>query len=143
MIDKQIDVAVPPERAFRAFTEHVGIWWPPGHRVAREADAVLRIEGSEGGRFFERTTAGREIEYGRVLSWEPPSRLRLAWYLGSDREHATEVEVRFVPIDGGTRVEVTHRAGAMPTDRFDQTAPRFVKGWGLVLDALAAFAAAA
>lgn len=137
MIEKQIVVRVPPERAFRAFTEHVGLWWPPGHRVAGEPDAVLRIEASEGGRFFERTTSGREIPYGRVTAWEPPRRLGLAWYLGSDPEHATEVEVRFSATDEGTLVEVTHRAGAMPTDRFGQTAPRFVKGWGLVLDALA------
>ena len=42
--------------------------------------------------------------------WEPPSVLGYSWHLGREVEHATDVEIRFVPGEGAsTRVEIEHR----------------------------------
>lgn len=44
------------------------------------------------------------------MAWEPPARLVYSWHLRRDRADATEVEIRFVPVERTrTRVESEHR----------------------------------
>jgi uncharacterized protein YndB with AHSA1/START domain len=72
------------------------------------------IEPQVGGRWYERGDDGSTCVWGRVLSWEPPSRLVLSWDINADWQPEptlnTEIEVRFIP-DGenATRVELEHR----------------------------------
>lgn len=113
-VRKSIHVAAAPERAFRVFTEQIGRWWPlVGHHIGKAAAATCVVEPFVGGRWYERGVDGSECEWGAVLAWEPPRRLVLAWQISAewqyDRELVTEVEVRFVPDEGGTRVELEHR----------------------------------
>jgi uncharacterized protein YndB with AHSA1/START domain len=110
-----IVVQAPQDRAFAVFTEGMSAWWPLDSHVIGEkpvADAV--IEPRAGGRWFERAESGSECDWGRVLAWEPPHRLVLAWQISPDwrydPEIHTEVEVRFHPEDERrTRVELEHR----------------------------------
>jgi hypothetical protein len=102
------DVACPAEHAFRTWTAGLGTWWPPDHTVSGQpADVVL--QGGVGGRIYERAADGTEHEWGEVTVWQPPTRLAYLWYLGRDRADATEVEIRFQPQEGNTRVDITHR----------------------------------
>ena len=102
------DVACPAEHAFRTWTAGLGAWWPPDHTVSGQpADVVL--QGGVGGRIYERAADGTEHEWGEVTVWQPPTRLAYLWYLGRDRADATEVEIRFQPQEGNTRVDITHR----------------------------------
>ncbi len=112
---KVVSVQAPPAVAWRVFTENMGTWWPLAtHKIgkAKAVDAV--IEPHVGGRWFERGDDGSTCDWGRVLSWEPHSRLVLSWEISSDWQHdpnlETEVEVRFIA-EGkdGTRVELEHR----------------------------------
>ncbi len=81
------------------------------HAASPLKDAI--IEPRAGGRWFERGEDGSECQWGRVLAWEPPHRLVLAWKLNAqwkfDETFVTEVELRFIAEDGGTRVELEHR----------------------------------
>jgi uncharacterized protein YndB with AHSA1/START domain len=75
----------------------------------------VTIEPRVGGRWAEVGRSGAEYSWGRVLVWEPPSRVVLAWQLDTQWEYAadleTEVEVRFVPVDEEhTRVQLEHRS---------------------------------
>jgi uncharacterized protein YndB with AHSA1/START domain len=110
----EIRVAAPPQRAFDAFTAEFEAWWPrDSHHIADQPAAELIIEPARDGRWFERAADGTECEWGRVLAWEPPGRLVLAWQLDADWRYdpdlVTEVELRFVPDGDGTRVELEHR----------------------------------
>lgn len=114
LVRQSLVVAAPPERAFRVFTAEMTRWWPLGtHTIGKVAAAEAVVEPRVGGRWFERGVDGTECDWGRVLAWDPPSRLVLAWQITADWQFAasleTEVEVRFTAVDGGTRVDLEHR----------------------------------
>jgi uncharacterized protein YndB with AHSA1/START domain len=74
------------------------------------------VEPREGGRIYDRGVDGSECCWARVLAYDPPNRfvfswdINLAWKLETDPARTSEVEVRFVPLDGDrTRVELEHR----------------------------------
>lgn len=108
------------------------------------------MEPRAGGRVFERGIHGTECEWGRVLVWEPPSRLEVSWGIGGDwrfdpdLSHASEYEVRFVEeAPARTRVEFErrhfeHHGG--PGRNIHDTVE---KGWPKLLAAYAAAANAA
>jgi uncharacterized protein YndB with AHSA1/START domain len=109
-----VEVKAPPARAFELFTSHMGEWWPRGRTVGANPHADIVIEPREGGRWYERDAQGNETQWGRVLAWEPPGRVLLAWQLDSKWRHdanfMTEVELSFAALaGGGTRVTLEHR----------------------------------
>jgi uncharacterized protein YndB with AHSA1/START domain len=110
-------VSVPgtPEQAFAAFTAELGQWWPPEYTWSQDQLAEIGIDARESGLCFEIGPHGFRCDWGRVLAWEPPDRLVLAWQIGPTRvpepnpSKASEVEVRFEREGDATRVELTHR----------------------------------
>src|SRR5262249_26429594 len=108
-----VEVAADLPTAFEIFTEAIGRWWRPGPMTRKSAagGVGMSIGPRDGGRGSEVQdgAAGEGFEHGRVLVWEPGARLVLHY---EDRGHdidGTEVEVRFEPVDGGTRVTLEHR----------------------------------
>ncbi|MGH8270313.1 MAG: SRPBCC family protein [Steroidobacteraceae bacterium] len=109
-----VEVKAPPARAFELFTAHMGKWWPKGKTLAPKPHADVLIEPHPGGRWYERDIDGNEIQWGRVLAWEPPGRVLLGWQLDAqwryDPDFLTELELSFAALDGGgTRVTLEHR----------------------------------
>ena len=128
------EVACPPEKAFRTWTERIATWWPADHTVTGEGDLLVVLEPRVGGRLFERTRGGDEHDWGRVTVWEPPRRLGYTWHLRADRSDATDVEIRFVPAGGGTRVEIEHRGWErLGAERGRDWRDRNFGGWGTLL----------
>lgn len=104
------DVACPVDHAFDVWTRRTSSWWPPSHTVTGEQGLQVVFEGRNGGRIFERTSAGREVEWGEITVWEPPRRLCYLWHIRTDRADATEVEIRFSERgETATRIEIEHR----------------------------------
>ncbi|WP_432187531.1 SRPBCC domain-containing protein [Streptomyces sp. Tue6028] len=69
----------------------------------------MRFESQVGGRLIEMHDLKRDegFEIGRVLIWEPGKRLVFAWRQSNgDASDSTDVEFRFEPVEGGTRVTV-------------------------------------
>ena len=85
---------------------------PGGRRATRrrvDPDTVVTLEPRLGGRIFERTPDGTEIDWGEITSWNPPRRLGYLWHIRRDRSDATDVELTFVDQgDGTTRLEIVH-----------------------------------
>jgi len=141
-VRKSVLVKASPERAFRAFTDEIDKWWPRTHHIGKSPMKRIRLEGKAGGRCYTEQEDGTDCEWGKVLVWDPPRRLVMAWQITHewgfepDLGKSSEVEVRFEPeAGGGTRVELEHRnlgrhgAGADSIRR----AVDAEGGWGLLL----------
>ena len=114
-VRKTVSVDAPLDVAWRVFTQKMGTWWPLANYKIGKANAVdAVIEPQVGGRWYERGDDGSTCDWGRVLLWEPPSRLVLSWDINAEWQPEptlnTEIEVRFIP-DGEnvTRVVLEHR----------------------------------
>lgn len=139
MIVKTVWLPCPPARAFALFTEEASAWWPPERRHTADPESAIVMLAS--GPFFERARDGAEVQLGRVRAWEPPARLLLDFYPGTDSAHPTEVEVTFVAEGDGTRVTVAHRATPASAELFGSRAPRYAASWDLLLASLGRAAA--
>jgi uncharacterized protein YndB with AHSA1/START domain len=113
-IVRTVVVKAKPARAFELFAHHMEQWWPKGRTIGKSPHVAIVAEPMPGGRWFERDAEGVETQWGKVLAWEPPSRLLLGWQINSqwvyDSSFVTEVELTFVPAEGGgTLVRLEHR----------------------------------
>jgi uncharacterized protein YndB with AHSA1/START domain len=109
------------------------LWWPPGHSVSTDPGLTVTFEPRRGGRIYERTPDGTEHDWGEVLDWEPPHRLRYLWHLRFDRADATEVEIGFAPTADGTTVTIVHRGWERLGAKGPERRERNRRGWdGLI-----------
>jgi len=137
-IRKTIEVRAPIARAFEVFATRMGEWWHKEHSIAKGTMQMdVRIEPKAGGRWYEVGADGSEHVWGRVLAYEPPHRLLLAWQLTREFQYdpnfETTVEVRFEERDGLTMVEFEHR----DLERMGADAAELLEGmdggWGMLL----------
>jgi hypothetical protein len=129
-------VALPVEEAFDLFTAKLASWWPLATHSIAEHDAVdVRFEAHVGGRVVEITRDGTECSWADVLAWDPPHRVALSWHPNPQPVAATIVDVRFSTVDGGTPVDLEHRAFEELGDA-DGPATRagYDEGWDPVLE---------
>jgi uncharacterized protein YndB with AHSA1/START domain len=150
-VRKVVTVQASPEVAWRVFAEQMGTWWPLATYKIGKATAVdAVIEPRVGGRWYERGDDGSSCDWGRVLLWEPPSRLVLSWDISADWQFDptlhTELEIRFIAEGSGrTRVELEHRRLDRYGARRDEMRTIFdsTGDWGRFLELFAHAARAA
>ena len=127
-------VGCPVEHAFSTWTSRTSAWWPVAHTVTAEPGLQVVFEGRQGGRIFERTPAGVEVDWGEITAWEPPTLLRYLWHIRVDRSDATEVEIRFEDQgDATTRVQIEHRGWERLGSRGPSWREVNMGGWNGVL----------
>jgi uncharacterized protein YndB with AHSA1/START domain len=150
-VRQSITVPVDQQRAFEAFTAQLGRWWPREYHIGQSEMADFVIEPRPGGRWYELGVDGITCDTGRVLAFEPPRRLVLAWHLNErfqfdpDPDHASEVEVRFIAEGASlTRVDLEHRAFERHAAGGDAVrgAVDGPGGWSLCLSRFAGYLAA-
>lgn len=140
-VRKELVVATTAERAFQVFTEGIDRWWPRQHHIGRSPLKREVLEPGVGGRWYGLSEDGTECDVGKVLVWDPPRRLVLAWQITSDWKFdpafVTEVEVTFTA-EGPrtTRLVLEHR----DLHRYGLAEPAYRKsidshegGWGWIL----------
>ena len=145
-VQHSVTVNAPVEKAFKVYTEEFTTWWPPQHHIGAAELAEAVLEAKPGGRWYERGVDGSECEWGRVLAYEPPTRLLLSWQIDGtwqydpDLDHASEVEVRFTDLGAGrTRIDLEHRG----FERHGETGPTVhggvsaAGGWPMIMERLA------
>jgi uncharacterized protein YndB with AHSA1/START domain len=104
----EFEIAAPPARVFDAWTRQCATWWPRSHTISGNP-AAITFEPRPGGRIVELAPDGGEHQWGTILDWQPPSRLRYLWHLFFDPSEATEVEITFIARDRHTAVRLEQR----------------------------------
>ncbi|HEU5137670.1 MAG TPA: SRPBCC family protein [Steroidobacteraceae bacterium] len=113
-VRKEVVVAVSQEFAFKVFTEETTKWWPKEHHIGSSPPVREVIENTAGGAWYAISEDGSRCPIGKVLVWDPPKRLVLAWQITGDWQYdesfVTEVDVQFEAIGAEqTRVKLEHR----------------------------------
>lgn len=120
-VKKIIRVNAPQAKAFEVFTAKFGSWWPKSHHISKVEMRDVFIDPRNGGRWYEVGVDGSECDWGKVLAFEPPSRVMVSWLLNSkfevDNAVESEVDVHFIAEDANTtRVELVHRIKSADAD---------------------------
>ena len=141
-VQTEVVVALPVAVAFDRFVHALQQWWPREYTWGRDVLVAIGIDPRPGGLCFELGPHGFRCDWGRVLEYESPARLVLAWQIGPHREpvpdplSATRVAVTFVANGSHcTVVAVRHSGfgnhGAAGADyRAAMASPR---GWPFML----------
>jgi uncharacterized protein YndB with AHSA1/START domain len=135
---RTVAVAVDPVTAFQIFTDEIGDWYQSGPHSWNDPERAvgIRFEPGVGGRWIEvwDEATGEGYELGHVRAWEPGERLVVSYRnVRLPPTVETEIEVRFEPTAGGTRVTLEHRGlEALPADelaRWERRAWVAFMGW--------------
>ena len=124
----------------------MGRWWPAGKTIGKSPFVEIVIEPRAGGRWFERDAEGIETNWGKVIAWEPPTRLLLGWQLDSrfayNPDLLTEVELTFAPAAaGGAVVTLEHRNLERFGDDAEKIAAQLGGGWPQIMADYVGYAA--
>lgn len=132
-VRKTVTVDCSVEEAFRIFTGDAQSWWPTdAHSIHGDDVREIVFEEREGGEVFEISSTGEKGHWATVVSWEPPSRLILAWNILERDPIATELEVRFLAQGDETRVELEHRGWEALAEAAEKR-ESYDTGWSHVL----------
>ena len=140
-IVKSVHVGCTPEHAFEVFTRDVGAWWPlDSHAIHVGAVREVVWEERAGGEVYEVSNDGEKAHWATVLTWEPPSRVVIAWHVNPQAAAPTELDVSFLADGEGTRVEVEHRHWERLGDAGVAMRDGYQDGWDHVLGRFVAYA---
>jgi uncharacterized protein YndB with AHSA1/START domain len=143
-------VDATPAAAFTIFVDKLNDWWPRDYTWAKGNLAAIVIEAKYGGRCFERDTAGAIAVWGKVLAYERPGHIVIAWQIKPDRSPEPEeaassrVDIRFIANPAGkTEVLVVHRDFPRHGDGWEKYKTQMAgkDGWPMLIDAYTAFLA--
>ena len=114
VVCKELVINASQRRTFQAFTEEIDRWWPKSHHIGKSEMQRAVLETKVGGRWYEIGVDGSQCDWGKVLVWNPPHQLILAWQITAEWQYdptfSTEVEVNF--LEQGqkqTRLTLEHR----------------------------------
>lgn len=135
-IEVRLDLPVPPETAFAAFTQRMGEWWDPAYTPDPATYAGIDLDPRVGGEVAMRHGADRLV-WGRVTAWEPGERYEQLFWLAHERAHPSKVSLVLDPTDDGSSMWFTHGGWTVETvdarDKFGD--------WGHLLGRYAALLA--
>jgi uncharacterized protein YndB with AHSA1/START domain len=128
-IVKQVRVPLDPARAFAAFTDDFGRWWPLAtHSVGGATSSVGFVDDQ----IVEVTADGQRCVWGTVHRWDPPHAVAFTWHPGQAADPHTDVLVEFAADDGAAVVTLTH-SGWERVDAGAADLQGYHDGWDVVL----------
>ena len=133
-VRKSVVVRRTPEEAFAIFTERLASWWPlHQYSIFQAESAACVLEGRVGGKLYETSRSGERRDWGTILIWDPPLRFVTTWHPGQDPTKPMEVEVRFIAVPEGTRVELEHRNWEQLGAKAADAREGYDQGWNEVI----------
>jgi uncharacterized protein YndB with AHSA1/START domain len=144
-IHKSLIVKTDANKAFAVFTSGIGKWWPRAFTIGTSPLKHVIMEERSNGRWYEIGEDGSQCEWGKVLVWEPPARVVLAWQISGEWKYEpdliTEMEVRFTAIGAKeTRVDFEHRKLEAMGAQAEAVRAQLESGWPGLLEAYASAA---
>jgi uncharacterized protein YndB with AHSA1/START domain len=88
----EVATPLPVARAFERFAGELHDWWPREYTWSQAVLQQIGIEPRVDGLCFEIGPHGFRCDWGRVVEWAPPDRLRLAWQISPRREPVPDPE---------------------------------------------------
>ena len=134
----RVEIAVPPERVFRALTtEELTKWWGADDLYRT---STFTLDPRPGGHWRTEGVGDDGTRFhveGDVLEFEPPRRLVQTWKpsWAGDTAPVTTITYSLEPIDGGTRLTLRHTGFLGHADLCDGHS----QGWERVLGWLSAY----
>jgi hypothetical protein len=92
VVRKSVVVKAPVERAFSVFVEQMETWWPATHHIGKTPFEAIFVEPMVGGRWYERDVDGKQVDWGKVLAWDPPH--RVTWDRGTTHRTGCAIRTR-------------------------------------------------
>jgi uncharacterized protein YndB with AHSA1/START domain len=133
-VRKSIVVPWDLDAAFRRFTAGFGSWWPMrSHSLGQKEVSTCVFEERVGGKIYELWRDGRRIEWGEVLTWNPPHSVTFTWHPGQGRDVAQQVELRFTTVGKDTRLDLVHSGWERLGKAANTTRSGYHLGWNYVL----------
>jgi uncharacterized protein YndB with AHSA1/START domain len=137
-IKRSVSVSWDQETAFRRFTAEFGSWWPSRtHSIGGDRLQRVVFEEGVGGRIYEEHKDGRRFQWGQVILWQPPKRVKFTWHPARDSSTSQEVEIEFHIEGDGTRLELTSTGWERWGRRARRARNGYSVGWAYVLNAWA------
>ncbi len=135
----EFDLPLPASDAFRVYAERIGDWWPAAFTSSGDDLETVVVEPHVGGGVYERARDGASFAWGVVRSYEAGAELVHSFDLAQDKQHPTEVAVRFTDTGDGCRMHFEHRGW---TEHNQEERSKFASesGWASVLGAFHACA---
>jgi hypothetical protein len=134
-VERSVSVSWNQESAFRRFTLEFADWWPwQTHSIGGKRVKRVVFEPEVGGKIYEEHVDGRRFQWGRVLEWEPPRRVKFTFHPARDPATAQDVEVRFLPEGSGTRLELVASKWENWGAKAHRARRGYHAGWGYVLN---------
>ena len=134
-VTRSVTVSWDQEAAFRRFTAEMGRWWPlRTHSVTEGKSLTCVFEEHVGGRIYEVGRDGTQYDWGKVLEWDSPRRVKFTWHPGRDVSTAGLVELRFSKVAEGTRLDLTHSGWENFGQGVERARRGYRVGWGYVLE---------
>ncbi len=141
-IRQTVDLPLPPDAAYQAFTA-VGTWWDPEHTYSGDANN-LSLNAVPGGCFCERNPkAGGGVEHMRVAYVEPGKRIVLTGSLGPLLFEATTgvMDVQLKSTATGSQLTLNYKVAGFAKGGADKLAPIVDRVLGTQVSRLRAYAA--
>src|SRR5262245_36083639 len=122
----RVEIAVPPERVFRALTtEELALWWGADD-MRRTTKHMMDVRPGGAWHSEGKGADGKPFQIeGEVVEVEPPHKLVETWRPSWDPGTVTTVSYRLDAIDGGTRVTVRHSGFGAHSDACESYGQRW------------------
>jgi uncharacterized protein YndB with AHSA1/START domain len=123
VVDHDVPLAAPPERAYQALTAEVDRWWDADHSYSGRA-ASFTLDARAGGCFCERLDDGGSVEHMRVVYASPGKRLRLMGGLGPLQGMGASgpMDFELLPDGARTRLKFRYTVSGFAPDGFEAIA---------------------
>lgn len=112
---KKIKIEKDQSTAFSFFIDEFNSWWPQEYTWSGKKLKSIHIDGKIDGLCTELGPHDFRIDWGRVVTFEPPQFVHIKWQITPDRlpepdpEKASDIEITFEKDGNQTAITLIHR----------------------------------